>query len=58
MDVLMPIMEHLEKQYGIALLWEWCKDYAENERECDDGERMGLPEYLMLRAENYDEAET
>lgn len=52
------MFEQLEKQYGVPLLWEWCKDYVQNERECEDDEKMSLEEYLWLRAENHDEAGT
>jgi hypothetical protein len=45
-------LDTLEEQYGKITLWEWTREWMENEAECEDDERCSLEEYLHLRAEN------
>lgn len=45
----------LEENYGKITLWEWTRDWIQNNNECEVGEQCSLEEYLSLRAENEDE---
>jgi hypothetical protein len=50
-------LDTLEQQHGKITLWEWTRDWMQNEAECEDDERCPLVEYLSLRAENQDEVD-
>ena len=51
------LLDRLEENYGKITLWEWTREWMQNEKECDDDERCTLEEYLCLRAENQDEVD-
>jgi hypothetical protein len=44
------MLEQLERDYGVQLLWKWVKEYIDLQRLWDDDEQTPLAEWLWERA--------